>query len=98
MNSLRDWTDSPRQEELLDWPASEIKYSPEPKVAQKSPSKNTADNDIQLNNQLTVQMQSSPLDIDADGEMKVPAYDFEKIVQAALQGDAYQLSTQNQRR
>jgi len=25
-------------------------------------------------------MQSSPLDIDADGEMKVPAYDFEKII------------------
>ncbi len=53
---------------------------------------------MQLNNQMTAHMQSSPLDIDADGDMKVPAYDFEKIIQAALQGDAYQQSTQNQRR
>jgi len=32
------------------------------------------------NNQITSQIQSSPLDMDADGQIKVPAYDFEKII------------------
>ena len=48
------------------------------------------------NIQISNPMEDSPLDM--DGEIIVPAYDFEKIIQEALDGKEYQLPAQQQKR